>query len=178
MTYLKLGKKYAFEKGKALPFYLLLEFILRHSSWGLWNTGLFCNNNSISYLVQFESTWRQQFKCGSTDEFCFWWDRKQYRKRRKMLATSIFSFSHCLQQPSMLRLLKLGIVCHRVNTLLQMPILGSSDSAANKNMMSKTWTNGVQLSDLVENVGKEEIAHYKQFLFFPQCFQKLSDVDA
>ena len=78
----------------------------------------------------------------------------------------------------MLRLLKLGIVCHRVNTLLQMPILGSSDSAANKNMMSKTWTNGVQLSDLVENVGKEEIAHYKQFLFFPQCFQKLSDVDA
>ena len=60
-----------------------------------------------------------------------------------------------------------------------MPILGSSNSAANKNMMSKTWTNGVQLSDWVENlVGKEQIAHYEQFLLFLQCFQKLSVVDA
>ena len=32
---------------------------------------------------------------------------------------------------------------------------------------------GKQLSDRVENiVGKEEIALYKQFLLFPQCFQK------
>ena len=38
---------------------------------------------------------------------------------------------------------------------------------------------GIQLSDLVENiVGKEEIAHYEQFLLFPQCFLKLSAVDA
>ena len=38
---------------------------------------------------------------------------------------------------------------------------------------------GIKLSDLVENiVGKEEIARYEQFLLFPQCFQKLSDVDA
>ena len=34
---------------------------------------------------------------------------------------------------------------------------------------------GMQLSDIVENiVGKGEIARYKQFLLFPQCFQKLS----
>ena len=59
-----------------------------------------------------------------------------------------------------------------------MPILGSSNSAANKDMMSKILTNGVQFSDCVENiVGKEEIAHYEQFLLFPQCFQKLSVVD-
>ena len=33
--------------------------------------------------------------------------------------------------------------------------------------------NGRQLSKWVENnVGKGEIAHYKQFLLFPQCFQK------
>ena len=33
-------------------------------------------------------------------------------------------------------------------------------------------------SDCVENiVGKGEIAHYEQFLLFPQCFQKLSVVD-
>ena len=39
---------------------------------------------------------------------------------------------------------------------------------------------GTQLSDLyIENiVGKAEIARYKQFLIFPQCFQKLSVVDA
>ena len=37
----------------------------------------------------------------------------------------------------------------------------------------------MQLSDCrVENiVGKGEIARYKQFLLFPQCFKKLSVVD-
>ena len=33
------------------------------------------------------------------------------------------------------------------NPLPPMSILGSSNSAANENMMSKIWTNGVQLSD-------------------------------
>ena len=38
---------------------------------------------------------------------------------------------------------------------------------------------GIQLSDREENiVGKGEIARYEQFLLFPQCFQKLSAVDA
>ena len=33
--------------------------------------------------------------------------------------------------------------------------------------------NGRKLSKQVENtVGKGEIAHYEQFLFFPQCFQQ------
>ena len=33
--------------------------------------------------------------------------------------------------------------------------------------------NGRKLSKQVENtVGKGEIAHYKQFLLFPECFQK------
>ena len=37
---------------------------------------------------------------------------------------------------------------------------------------------GIHLSDLVEDiVRKEEIARSKQFLLFPQCFQKLSVVD-
>ena len=37
----------------------------------------------------------------------------------------------------------------------------------------------MQLSDWVENiVGKGEIARYEQFLLFPQCFQKLSVIDA
>ena len=38
---------------------------------------------------------------------------------------------------------------------------------------------GVQLSDWVENIlAKGEIARYEQFLRFPECFQKLSVVDA
>ena len=38
---------------------------------------------------------------------------------------------------------------------------------------------GIQLSDGVKNiVGNGENANYEQFLFFPQCFQKLSVVDA
>ena len=38
---------------------------------------------------------------------------------------------------------------------------------------------GIQFSDSVENiVGKGDIACYKQFLLFLQCFQKLSAVDA
>ena len=38
---------------------------------------------------------------------------------------------------------------------------------------------GIQFSDSVKYIaGKEEIASYKQFLLFPQCFQKLSVVDA
>ena len=38
---------------------------------------------------------------------------------------------------------------------------------------------GIQLSDCVKNiVGKEETARYEQFLLFPQCFQKLSVVEA
>ena len=60
-----------------------------------------------------------------------------------------------------------------------MPILGSCNSTANKDMMSKIWTNGDQLLVKVENiVGKGKIAHFEQFLLFPQCFQKLSIVDA
>ena len=36
----------------------------------------------------------------------------------------------------------------------------------------------IQFPDWVENiVGKEEIARFEQFLFFLQCFQKLSVVD-
>ena len=37
---------------------------------------------------------------------------------------------------------------------------------------------GRKLSKQVENtVGKGEIAHYEQFLLFPQCFQKTCTAD-
>ena len=60
-----------------------------------------------------------------------------------------------------------------------MAMLGSSSSEAVINTLSKIWTNGDKFSEWVENiVGKGEIACYKQFLLFSQCFQKLSIVDA
>ena len=38
---------------------------------------------------------------------------------------------------------------------------------------------GIQFSAWIENtVGKGEIARYKQFLLFPQCFEKLFVADA
>ena len=59
-----------------------------------------------------------------------------------------------------------------------MPTLGFSNSAANKDIISKIkilsqkyGQVGIQLSDWVEDiVGKGETAHYEQFLLFPQCF--------
>ena len=47
-----------------------------------------------------------------------------------------------------------------------------------KTLCQKYGQMGTQLSNLVKNVvGKGDIARYKQFLLFPQCFQKLSVVD-
>ena len=69
-----------------------------------------------------------------------------------------------------------------VNPLRDMPILGSSNSDAKKkrNMMPKYGQMGIQLYDGVENiiVVKGEIARYEQFLLLPQCFKKLSVVEA
>ena len=84
--------------------------------------------------------------------------------------------------------------CFRItghfNTLPDMPILGFSNSAPNKDTLSKIWTDNYgdtiiwlgrkhcgkrRNCSLWENiVGKGEIARYEQFLLFPQCFQKLS----
>ena len=59
-------------------------------------------------------------------------------------------------------------------------ILGCTNSAANRDMMSKIMDKwGYNYMFGVENiVGKGEIARYERFLLFPQCFQKLSVVDS
>ena len=51
-------------------------------------------------------------------------------------------FLQCFQKLPFSVLLKVGIVWYRVKSLLHMAILGSSNSAANKDMMSKICTNG------------------------------------
>ena len=58
------------------------------------------------------------------------------------------------------------------NPLPYMPILGSSNSAANKDIMAKIWTIGDTIICLSrKHCGKRRIACY------PQCFQKQSVVD-
>ena len=65
---------------------------------------------------------------------------------------------------------------NKLNPLPHLPILGSSNSAANKDMMSKFGQMGIQLTACIENI-VGEISRYKQFLLFPQWFQKQSVVD-
>ena len=58
-------------------------------------------------------------------------------------------------------------------TLSQKQILDSSKSKEFADDNFKFDDNGTKFSKWVENtVGKEEIACYKQFLLFLQCFQK------
>ena len=64
----------------------------------------------------------------------------------------------------------------KFNPLPHVPILGSSNSAAKKDMMSKILKKFLVEGKLCGE--KKEIARYEQFLLFPLCFQKLSAVDA
>ena len=58
-------------------------------------------------------------------------------------------------------------------TITRQQILDSSKLKAFADDNLKFEENGTKLFKPVENtVGKGEIAHYEQFLLFPQCFQK------
>ena len=100
---------------------------------------------------------------------------EQYRAIRPSVIQVISRVRLQINSPTFFFLYELTTKINNLTfSLPDMPILGSSNSATNKNMMSKIWTNGVQLCDLKENIlGKGEIAHYKQFLLLPQCFKKL-----
>ena len=145
--------------------------------------GTLTHNQTTNFgLFKTERVCRRQFQIWRK-----WWKkiiqsgRKTRGKRRNCSLRAIYPFptvfffkKYCFPGAS-----KGVIVWEWVNPLHHMPFFGSSNSAANKSMMSKIRINGVQLSDRVENiVGKGENARYEQFLLFPQCFQKLSIVDA
>ena len=51
-------------------------------------------------------------------------------------------FPQCFQKSCTADTYKPGLVWERVNPVPHMAILDSSNSAANKDMMSKIWTNG------------------------------------
>ena len=53
------------------------------------------------------------------------------------------------------------------------PLPDDKDSSKLKEFADDNFKNGTEISKWVKNtVGKGEIAHYEQFLLFPQCFQK------
>ena len=62
----------------------------------------------------------------------------------------------------------------RFNPLPDMPILDSSNSAPNTDIIKNMDKWGYNYLIEKKIVGKGGIAHYEQFLLFPQCFQKLS----
>ena len=60
-----------------------------------------------------------------------------------------------------------------LNPLSDMPILGSSNSAANKDMMSKIWTNGDALMRLSrKHCGKRRNCSLRAISPFPTMFSK------
>ena len=65
-----------------------------------------------------------------------------------------------------------------LNRLPHMPILGSSNATAKKDMMSKIWTNGDTTIFSNKHCRKKKKLHVaSNFFLFPHCFQKLSVVD-
>ena len=61
---------------------------------------------------------------------------------------------------------------HAFKSLPDMPLLGSSSSAANKDMMAKIWTNGDTVICLGRKiVGKGEIARTSSFSFSHNVFK-------
>ena len=68
---------------------------------------------------------------------------------------------------------KYFVVWKSVNPITRRQILDSSKLKEFADDNFKFDENGRKLTKWVENtVGKGEIAHYEQFLLFPQCFQK------
>ena len=63
-------------------------------------------------------------------------------------------------------------VYRSINPLPQIAILGSTNSAANTDIMSKIWINGIQLSDWVEILWeKEELLVTSNFFFSHNVFK-------
>ena len=98
---------------------------------------------------------------------------KILREKEKLLVMSNFSFFHSVFQRLVSQGAKGVIVWEWVNPLPDDKILDRSKFKQSADDNFKFDENSRKFSKRVENtVGKGEIAHYKQFLLFPQCFQK------
>ena len=104
-------------------------------------------------------------------------------EKEKLLVTSNFSFSHCVfitlvlptrkNQGLFGKGLNIYWAIHHLNPLPDNKFLDFSKLKEFADDNFKFDENGRKLSKWVENTGgKGEIARYKQFLLFPQCFQK------
>ena len=110
-----------------------------------------------------------KLKAFAEDNFEINENGRQFSKRRKgeTVCNKLFLlFSQCFL-PYMV------LIFHFKCTLTLSQITDSTKLKEFADDNFKFDVNGRKLSKLVENtVGKGEIAHYKHFLFFSQCFQK------
>ena len=91
----------------------------------------------------------------------------------EIACTSNFSFSHNVFKRLLLQTHQKRSLRGNGLTHYQTTILDSSKLKEFADDNFKLYENGRELFKPVENtVGKGEIARYKQFLLFPQCFQK------
>ena len=84
-----------------------------------------------------------------------------------------FPFPQCLQKACFPGASKDVIVWEWVNPLPHMPIIGSSNSAANKDMIAKIWTNGDTINCLSsKHCGKKRNRLLRAISPFSTMFQK------
>ena len=94
---------------------------------------------------------------------------KALLEKEKMLITSIFSFPRNFFYPFKDNGYPL--------TLYQTINFGLFQIEVICRQQFQIWWNVRKFSKWVENSGKGEIAGYKQFFLFPQCFQKICTAD-
>ena len=93
-------------------------------------------------------------------------------------------FPQCFQQPSSMNFelfVSRFVICRcfQFNPLPDNKILDRSKLKQSADDNSRFDENSRKFSKRVENnVGKGEIAHYEQFLLFPQCFHKACFLEA
>ena len=143
---------------------LLIAFVSK-LVWLIKHNSLPCNK------VLGWSRLKPHFKCTSEANFLsLIWEKTLWEKK-KMLVTSIFSFSHSVYEGFFVRW-KVRIVCFRIVWLSWDAMTLSDASNCNYITHSHTMTPfdapGKQAFE--NTVRKGEIARNEQFLLFPQCF--------
>ena len=120
-------------------------------------------------LVQNQTVCRQQITDCSSDDPCLLFSRQHCWKKEKMLAISIFSYSHIAIETFLPQgCSKLGL-CGKDLILDWSKLKRFPDDKINA---SENWKFVLERVENIVEKGKD--AGYQHFLLFPQCFQKAS----
>ena len=95
-----------------------------------------------------------------------------------MFFPALYSYISALSAASLNLVSLFSIASSHNYTFPKQQILDSSKSKEFEDDKIKVDETGREFSKWIENTpGKAEIAHYEQFLFFPECFQKTCTAD-